>query len=130
MDQNVEKVGIGVLVYGTRAQDNVWGLCDDITDKPQKDKEEVEDGDGDTVGLIYTKPRRQITMNYTPLATATATDPPKILGTLIGKTMTVLTPDGTSLVCYVDECEMKATRKAKATMAITATYYPAITPAT
>lgn len=123
---NPKEVGVAVLYFGTKKQDVAWGLCDDISEKPMRDKDVVEDGDGLDVGLIYSKPRIEVSLNFTLIKQAAAGPTPATNDDLIGESMTITKLDGTELKIYIDTCERKGTRKGKATFAVTGTHHPGV----
>ena len=104
---SMKQKGKAVLNPGT--VDEVWGLCDDIEIGDEADKEQVKNGDGDTVGLIYTDKRRTVSGNYTPLAEG-ATGGPVTKEDLIGEELELKLPGEKTIKIIVDEASLKHTR--------------------
>lgn len=114
--------GKAVLNPGTK--DETWGLCDDLEIAHEADKEQIKNGDGDTVGLQYTDLRQKVSGNYTPLVAATETDPP-CKDDLIGEELTItLHGTGKSIKIIVDDASIKYKRGGVSTFAISGYYYP------
>ena len=110
-----------MLNPGTK--DESWGLCDDLDLGQEADKEQIKDGDGDTVGLLYTDVRKKVTGNYTPKATAAVTDPPQD-DDLIGKEITItLHGTGKTIKVVIDDSSIKSKRGGVPTFAMTGYYY-------
>lgn len=119
---SIKQVGVGVLNPGT--VDEAWGLCDDLEIGQEADKEPVKNGDGDTVGSLYTDIRKKVTGNYTPKASAGANTPPTA-DDLIGETITItLHGTGNTISVVVEEASMKYKRGGVPTFAISGYYYP------
>lgn len=121
---SMKQKGKAVLNPGT--VDEVWGLCDDIEIGNEADKEQVKNGDGDTVGLIYTDKRRKVSGNYTPLAEG-ATGGPVTKDDLIGEELELKLPGEKTIKIIVDEASLKHTRGTIPTFSISGYYYPNLT---
>lgn len=105
MSETMIQRGTAVLNPGT--EDMRWGLCTDFERSLEADKEQVKQGDGATVGLLYTDPRTKYSCTYTPLAAATEADPPlEDAEALIGKLVTVKEPSGTEVSFYIDSATL------------------------
>lgn len=124
---SMKQKGKAVLNPGT--VDEVWGLCDDIEIGDEADKEQVKNGDGDTVGLIYTDKRRKVSGNYTPLAEG-ATGGPVTKEDLIGEELELKLPGEKTIKIIVDDASLKHTRGTIPTFSISGYYYPNLTTST
>lgn len=120
----IKQLGIAVLNPGTI--DETWGLCDDLEVAQEADKENIKNGEGDTIGLLYTDSRKKIAGNYTPLDGVE--NAPVTKEDLIGETL-ILTVHGTgqTISVCVDEASVKYTRGTVSTFAISGYYYPYLT---
>lgn len=114
----LKQKGKAVLKPGT--EDETWGLCKSMDWNQESDKEEIHDGEGDTVGVLYKNGRKKVTGEFTPLAAATETDPPK-KEDLIGETLTF---DGVPIM--IDNATLKRQQGTSSTFSIVGTYYPAL----
>lgn len=121
---SMKQKGKAVLNPGT--VDEVWGLCDDIEIGNEADKEQVKNGDGDTVGLLYTDSRKKVTGNYTPLAEG-ATGGPVTKEDLIGEELELKLPGEKTIKIIVDEASLKHTRGTIPTFSISGYYYANLT---
>ena len=72
-------LNVGVALLNPGAEDEIWGLCTDITVEPEAEKDPIKNGDGDTVGLLYTDKRRKVTANYEPISPAAGPLPTAVL---------------------------------------------------
>ena len=101
--------GTALLNPGTK--DATWGLMKDYTEGNESNKEEIPDGDGDTVSVLYTNVRKKFSATFTPLAAAQSTDPPKMAAEdLIGSKISLPKPDGTVMEFLVDSSEFSGTQ--------------------
>lgn len=122
---SIKQVGVGVLNPGT--VDEAWGLCDDLEIGQEADNESVKDGNGDTVGKLYTDIRKKVSGNYTPKASAEAGSPPTE-DDLIGQTIAItLHGSGNTINVVVEDATMKYKRGGVPTFSITGYYYPHMT---
>lgn len=121
----MKQKGKAVLNPGTK--DEAWGLCDDLEIGQEADKEQVKNGEGDTVGVIFTDARKKVSGNYTPLASATENDPP-CKDDLIGEELTI-TLHGTAktIKVIVDDAALKYKRGSVSTFSFSGYYYPNLT---
>lgn len=119
--------GSAPLWWGTAKQDQVWGACNNISEKPSRTKEEYQDGNGDYIGVVYSGPKTEYTLEYTPLVVESGTDLPTTKADLIGSIISLPNIEGTAMLCLVDDAEKKRERGTKATFSLTVSYYPKIT---
>lgn len=120
----MKQKGKAVLNPGTK--DETWGLCDDVEIALEADKEQVKNGEGDTVGLLYTDLRRKVSGNYTPLAEG-AESGPVTKDDLIGEELELTLPGDKLVKIIVDEASLKHTRGSIPTFTFSGYIYPAIT---
>lgn len=118
---SMKQCGKAVLNPGT--VDETWGLCDDIEIAQEADKEQIKNGEGDTVGLLYTDQRRKVSGNYTPLA-AGATGGPVVKEDLIGEELELKLPGDKTIKVRVDDASLKHTRGSVPTFTFSGYHYP------
>lgn len=124
---NLIEKGTAVLTPGTKGADTAWGLCSNFQKAGEADKEQVKAGDGQTVGLLFTDVRTKYTMEFTPLAAAESTDPPKMEpDDLIGSKLTVNRPDGTTVDIVVESAEWGNSRGGLPTFKVEGYNYPGV----
>ncbi|MBR2872455.1 MAG: hypothetical protein IKB99_03060 [Lentisphaeria bacterium] len=58
--------GVATLNPGT--PDQSWGKCRNLEITDEAEKETITNGDGDTVGIIYSDVRQKVTGEFIPLA--------------------------------------------------------------
>ena len=117
----MKQTGKAVLNPGT--VDEVWGLCDDFEVVPEADKEQVKNGDGDTVGLIFTDERTKYSGNYTPLVIEGA-DHPVTKDDLIGSELEVTLHGNKKVKIVVESASVKYKRGGVSTFAVEGYHYP------
>ena len=118
----MKQIGKAVLYPGT--EDESWGLCETAEVSPEAEKTEINNGEGDTVGLLYTNNgRKKFSGTYTPLAagasTVTADD-------IIGSKMTVTFAEGVTYEIYIDTATLARKRGNVSEFKIEGYYYPEI----
>ena len=118
----MKQIGKAVLYPGTA--DETWGLCETAEVSPEGEKKEINNGEGDTVGLIYTNTgRKKFSGTYTPLAagaeTVTADD-------IIGSEMTVTFAEGVTYDIYIDTATLTRKKGDVPEFKIEGYYYPEI----
>lgn len=118
----MKQIGKAVLYPGTA--DETWGLCETAEVSPEGEKKEINDGSGDTVGLLYTNNgRKKFSGTYTPLAagseTVTADD-------IIGSKMTVTFAEGVTYDIYIDSATLTRKKGDVSEFKIEGYYYPEI----
>ena len=116
----MKQTGKAVLNPGT--VDEVWGLCDDFEVVPEADKEQVKDGDGSTVGLIFTDKRTKYSGNYTPLAGGS--NSPLEDDDLIGSELEVSLHNNKKVKIIVESASIKYKRGGVSTFAVEGYHYP------
>ena len=102
----------GTAIMNPGTLDATWGLLKDYNCGTEADKEQIKDGDGDTVAVLYTDVRQKVTATFTPLAAAAVTDPPKMdAEDLIGSKLS-FTPatGGTVIDIMIDSAELSGTQ--------------------
>jgi hypothetical protein len=114
------QAGAAILKWGT--EDENWGYCEDIAIREESDKEQIKNGDGDTVGLYFSDVRQKVTANYTPLAGADS--PPFTKTDIVGAELTVKTEEGSTIKIRVDDAEKKYVKGGGAAWAVTGYKYP------
>ena len=118
----MKQIGKAVLYPGTA--DETWGICETAEVSPEGEKKEINDGSGDTVGLLYTNNgRKKFSGTYTPLAagseTVTADD-------IIGSKMTVNFAEGVTYDIYIDTATLTRKKGDVSEFKIEGYYYPEI----
>lgn len=69
---SMKQIGTAVLNPGT--DDETWGICESAEVSPEAEKKEINNGEGDTVGLLYTNCGKiKFSGTFTPLAGQTGT---------------------------------------------------------
>jgi hypothetical protein len=111
--------GIGVLNWGTA--DESWGYAENVTVDDESEKEPVKDGNGDTVGVIYTDAKQKISAEYTPLA---AGGGPFDSGIEIGSELTIKTEGSETIAMVIEGRSRKYTKGKATTWSINGYYYP------
>ena len=124
----MKQIGKAVLWPGT--DDETWGICESSEQAQEANKKEIDDGSGDTVGLLYTNVgKKKFSGTYTPLAAATANDPVNA-ESLIGETMTVKIGGEKTLKIYIDSATFSRKKGDVSEFKIDGYYYPKITATT
>lgn len=121
-----KQVGVAVLNWGT--VDETWGYAENVTVGDEANKEEVQNGVGDTEGVIYSDIKQKVSADYTPLSAAEATDPPKLeLSSLIGVEITIKTMGSETITFIIDGAEKKYSKGKITTWSVNGYYYPNVT---
>jgi len=118
----LKQIGKAVLYPGT--EDEIWGLCETAELSPEANKKEIENGQGDTVGLLYSNVgKKKFSGTYKPLAagaeTVTAED-------IIGSKMTVTFAEDVTYEIYIDSAVLTRKRGEESEFKIEGYYYPEI----
>lgn len=118
----MKQIGKAVLFPGTT--DEAWGICETAELSPEAEKKEINDGSGDTVGLLYTnKGKKKFSGTYTPLAegseTLTSDD-------LIGSDMEITFAEDITVKIYVDTATLTRKKGDVSEFKIEGYYYPNI----
>lgn len=123
-ETTIKAKGTALLNPGTH--DEAWGLLKDFTEGTEGDKEQVKNGDGDTVSLLYTDARKKVSATFTPLAAAGTTDPPKMSATdLIGSTLSFTgAKGGTAINIIIEGAELSGSQGKAPSFKIDGYYYP------
>ena len=120
----MKEKGIATLNPGT--PDQSWGKCRNIEISDEAEKENLPDGDGDTVGIIYSDIRKKVTAEFTPLAGQT--NSPAEDSDLIGKKMSIrLHGTGNAIVIHIDSATHSHEPGKAAKFKIEGYHYPALT---
>jgi beta-glucanase (GH16 family) len=119
------EVGDAVLNHGT--VDETWGTCENISVAPEADKKELPDGKGDVKGLLYTKFRKKVSGEYTPMSGATD---PVTKADIIGSRLTLKTEGVDTIEIVVDGAEIKYKKGDVTTWSVNGYYYPELPAAT
>lgn len=91
----------GVATLNPGAPDQTWGKCRNLEIADEAEKENIPNGDGDTVGVIYSDCRKKVSGEFIPLAGQT--NSPAEDDDLIGKTLEVtLHGTGSKISVLVD----------------------------
>ena len=77
----------GVATLNPGAPDQSWGKCRNLEITDEAEKETITNGDGDTVGIIYSDVRQKVTGEFIPLADQT--DSPVESEDIVGKTLAI-----------------------------------------
>ena len=118
----MKQIGKAVLYPGT--EDETWGLCESAEVARDANKIEVDNGEGDTVGLIYTNNgRKKFSGTYTPLAAGEST---VTEDDIIGSKMTVTFAEDVTYEIYIDSAVLTRKRGDKSEFKIEGYYYPEI----
>ena len=83
----------GVATLNPGAPDQSWGKCRNLEITDEAEKETITNGDGDTVGIIYSDVRQKVSGEFIPLADQP--NSPVESEDIVGKTLAV-TLHGTS----------------------------------
>lgn len=118
----MKQIGAAVLNPGTT--DETWGYCESTDIGHEGEKKEIANGDGDTVGLLYTNTgKKKFSGTYTPLATAGT---PVTEDDLVGSELLV-NPTGTAtLTIYIDSASFKRKKGDVSEFTIEGYYYPSV----
>lgn len=121
-DGDIQVKGTALLKAGL--DDVAWGLIKDYTEGTEGDKEEVKNGQGNVVSVLYTNPRRKVSATFAPLAAAQSTDPPKLTAQeLIGKSLSLGGPNG-SVTIFIESAELSGTQGGAPSFKVEGYYYP------
>ena len=77
----------GVATLNPGAPDQSWGKCRNLEITDEAEKETITNGDGDTVGIIYSDVRQKVSGEFIPLADQD--DSPVESEDIVGKTLAV-----------------------------------------
>ena len=77
----------GVATLNPGAPDQSWGKCRNLEITDEAEKETITNGDGDTVGIIYSDVRQKVSGEFIPLANQD--DSPVESEDIVGKTLAV-----------------------------------------
>ena len=110
-----KEVGQAVLTWGTKDFTS-YGICENLEKKAGGDKDQIKDGDNDTVGLVFSDLNTGVTVEFTPLSGTTIPDD---LTTLIGGELALA--DQTIII---DDVTLKYTKGKASTFSISGTDYP------
>lgn len=58
----------GVATLNPGSPDQTWGKCRNLEITDEAEKETITNGDGDTVGIIYSDARKKVSGEFIPLA--------------------------------------------------------------
>ncbi len=120
----MKQVGKAVLHPGT--DDETWGICESSDVALEAEKKEINDGEGDTVGLLYTNVgKKKFSGTYTPLAGAE--NSPVEEDDLIGSEMDFKVAGVKTLKIHIDTATFKRKKGDVSEFSIEGYYYPKIT---
>lgn len=121
----MKQIGTAVLYPGTA--DEVWGICESQEQALEAEKKEIANGEGDTVGLIYTDVgKKKFSGTYTPLAGVDA-DNPVTKDDLIGEKLAFKIDDGKNTInIYIDSATFSRKKGDVSEFKIEGYYYPGI----
>ena len=112
-----------MLAFGTI--DEVWGYAETIDIGQEAEKKVVQNGDGDTKGVIYTDLKKKVSGEFTPLAvTGEGASSPASDDELIGKELTIKTMASQTIRCIVESATLKLKKGDVATWSFEGYYYP------
>lgn len=77
----------GVATLNPGAPDQSWGKCRNLEITDEAEKETITNGDGDTVGIIYSDVRKKVTGEFIPLADSA--DSPLEEEDIVGNTLAI-----------------------------------------
>ena len=77
----------GVATLNPGSPDQTWGKCRNLEITDEAEKETITNGDGDTVGIIYSDVRQKVSGEFIPLADQT--DSPVESEDIVGKTLAI-----------------------------------------
>ena len=118
----MKQIGAAVLNPGTT--DEAWGYCESTDIGHEGEKKEIANGEGDTVGLLYTNTgRKKFSGTYTPLAAAGA---PVTEDDLVGSELVVNTTGTTTLTIYIDSASFKRKKGDVSEFTVEGYYYPSV----
>lgn len=119
----MKQIGKAVLNPGT--SDEVWGICESSGVALEATKKEVDNGEGDTVGIVYTNVgKKKFTGTFTPLA-GTQNSPVE-KDDLIGSQLDVKLGGDKTLKIYIDSAEFKRKKGDLSEFTIDGYYYPGV----
>ena len=117
----IKQIGKAVLNPGT--PDEVWGICESQELTQEADKQVISNGQGETVGLIYTDVgRRKFSGSFIPLAGAS--DSPAAASELVGETLEFTRPGGTKIVIRIDSAVLRSRKGGLPEFAVEGYRYP------
>lgn len=121
---SMKQIGTAVLYPGT--PDEVWGICESQDINLEAEKQEIKNGEGDTVSLLYTDTgKKKFSGTFTPLAVADGS--PVTEDDLIGEEIELKIEDGKkTLKIYIDSAAFKRKKGDKSEFTIEGYYYPKI----
>lgn len=120
-----KQIGIAVLAFGT--VDEVWGYAETIDIGQEAEKKVVQNGDGDTKGVIYTDLKQKVSGEFTPLAvTGQSATSPVTDDDLIGKELTIKTMGSQTIKCIVESATLKLKKGDVGTWSFEGYRYPNI----
>ncbi len=109
----IKTSGQAVLKFGTDSGES-YGIAENISRKEVAEKEQIKDGQNDTVGIIFSDIRTEISADFTPLSGDTVT-----VDAIIGSEATI--GDDTFIV---EDAEEKYSKGKAMTFNIKGTVYP------
>ncbi len=119
----IKQIGKAVLNPGT--PDEVWGICESQELTQEADKQVISDGQGETVGLIYTDVgRRKFSASFIPLAGAS--DSPVEASELVGEALEFTRPGGTKIVIRIDSAVLRSRKGGLPEFAVEGYRYPGV----
>lgn len=126
MDESstIVKTGAAILAWGTK--DETWGLFEDLTVTEESNKEEILDGEGDTVAVIHHGLKTKVSLNFTPLAAGTGGPVPGASGFMTGSKLSIPDTAGKSVTIIIDSYETARKKAAPMTVKIEGCIYPKI----
>lgn len=118
----MKQVGIATLNPG--APDQVWGKCRNFELADEAEKEALLNGDGDTVGVIFSDCKKKCSGEFTPLAGQNGS--PAADEDLIGKTLeiTMHGESGKKYTVVVESASMSYEQGKSAKFKFEGYYYP------
>jgi hypothetical protein len=116
----------GIATLNPGAPDQSWGKCRNLEIADEAEKETIPNGDGDTVGIIYSDVRKKVSGEFIPLADQA--NSPVTDEDLIGKTLEIkLHDENTTLNVIVDNASMAYEAGKSAKFKFDGYHYPHVT---
>ena len=102
----------GVATLNPGAPDQSWGKCRNLEITDEAEKETIPNGDGDTVGIIYSDVRKKVSGEFIPLADQP--NSPVESEDIVGKTLAVTLHGTTNIINVIVDTATKSYEAGKA----------------
>lgn len=102
----------GIATLNPGAPDQSWGKCRNLEIADEAEKETLTNGDGDTVGVIYSDVRKKVSGEFIPLANQS--NSPAEDNDLIGKTLEITLHGTNNTISVIVDSAAKSYEAGKA----------------